>query len=106
MDKLSAPCGSSNTCWQPESSLCDAIPYTGRMSTTNQGYKCADWGDESIHKTIDLSLIEKFYGTSYCRNPDNGPDGPWCYIKNGDGTTWDYCPVRKCRHFENEFESA
>merc|ERR1712003_229437 len=32
---------------------------------------------------------------NYCRNPDNEPEGAWCYTTNPD-QRWDYCGVPKC----------
>ena len=41
-------CGDSRYCYQPESLLCDEIKYDGEMDTTEMGYKCAAWNDESV----------------------------------------------------------
>ena len=32
---------------------------------------------------------------NYCRNPDNGPKGPWCYTLDRS-VRWQYCDVKKC----------
>jgi len=32
---------------------------------------------------------------NYCRNPDNEPEGPWCYTTNAS-VRWDYCDVPGC----------
>lgn len=45
----------------------------------------------------DLTL--KNINHNYCRNADNDPNGPWCFIdglqKNGENK-WDYCHVPSC----------
>ena len=38
------------TCWQPASSLYDAVTYSGTMDVTNEGFSCANWNDESVHE--------------------------------------------------------
>ena len=32
---------------------------------------------------------------NYCRNPDNEPNGPWCYTIDPD-KRWEYCDVKLC----------
>ena len=48
-----------------------------------------------------------------CRNPDNDPQGPWCYHESS--SAWSYCDVQKCdeamdkniyKHFQIELTSA
>lgn len=41
-------CGDSRYCYQRASLLCDEIKYDGEMDTTEMGYKCAAWNDESV----------------------------------------------------------
>ena len=33
--------------------------------------------------------------SNYCRNPDNEPNGPWCYTTDAD-TRWEYCSLALC----------
>ena len=37
----------SPLCWQPQSDVYSSTTYTGTMNTTNQGFTCAPWNDES-----------------------------------------------------------
>lgn len=31
-----------------------------------------------------------------CRNPDNDPEGPWCYVEISGNVTVDYCDLELC----------
>ena len=33
---------------------------------------------------------------NYCRNPDNEPEGPWCYNGEGRDPRWEYCGIPHC----------
>ena len=53
--------------------------------------------------TFQVPDFEHF-DDNYCRNPDNDPQGAWCYTTEKK-TRWDYCsnkktPCDEC-HFEN-----
>ena len=39
-----------NDCWQPETGVMHRAKYTGRISVTKSGYKCAAWNDQSVHR--------------------------------------------------------
>ena len=78
----------------------DAVEYTGTQSRSNGDYECANWNDESVHEHTF-----KAGNHNYCRNPDGGADGPWCYTTDPD-TKWDLCPVRQCKTSANEFTNA
>jgi len=100
MKKTKPIAGDGNICWQPLSDVYDAVEYTGTQSRSNGGYDCANWNDESVHE-------HKFKAGdhNYCRNPDGGADGPWCYTTDPD-TKWDLCPVDQCQTSANEFTNA
>ena len=36
-------------CWQPKSSLFDPVKYEGKLSVSEQGFKCAAWNDQTMH---------------------------------------------------------
>ncbi|CBY06740.1 unnamed protein product [Oikopleura dioica] len=90
-------CGDSRFCYQQQSLLCDEITYNGDMSTTEMGYECAAWNDESVH-----SHEFKQDSHNFCRNPTNDEDGPWCYTTDPE-VKWDRCPVAQCKEPANEF---
>jgi len=104
--------GDPEFCWQPTSDHYNSVEYNGKQSRTNTGYDCANWNDESVyeHKTKPENANH-----NYCRNPDNGPGGPWCYVNElgldgqpDDSLKWDYCPIDKCSAGceKNEFTAA
>lgn len=107
MPKSSGPVGDPNTCWQPASDQSKGLSYTGTLAHTNNGFECVDWEDESesVHKVKPSTP-----SANYCRNPDGGADGPWCYIKpipsfhgNTTAINWENCPVPLCQRNNNEF---
>ncbi|XP_013925931.1 PREDICTED: prothrombin [Thamnophis sirtalis] len=58
--------------------------YRGKISVTKSGTECQFWSSKFPHKPQfnetthpGTNLIE-----NYCRNPDNNPQGPWCYTRN------------------------
>ena len=81
----------------------------GFQSRTNTGYDCAAWNDESVHE--HKVKPDGDANHNYCRNPDGGPGGPWCYVneETGSDDKWDYCPIDKCSsecNDDNEFITA
>ena len=57
---------------------------------TISGESCLRWSQTS-------SKWKPSWGKyrSYCANPDNDPNGNWCYTSNYTyGKSWDYCPKR------------
>ena len=85
---------------EPVDSCWDGLQkdYRGEVAVTISGYECMNWLEQSPHKH---SRTEANYPNTglgdhnYCRNPDNEPDGAWCYTTNPK-QRWDYCPVPKC----------
>ena len=66
------------------------------MNTTKSGFTCQRWDSQTPHKhntnlPKDIPSLEN----NYCRNPDQEPDGPWCYTTN-PRKRWDYCDVKLC----------
>ncbi|XP_062980539.1 plasminogen [Elgaria multicarinata webbii] len=71
--------------------------YRGTESKTQTGVSCQRWADESPHvpnfspKNYPNASLEE----NYCRNPENGEKGPWCYTTD-PGTRYDYCNIPEC----------
>ena len=73
------------------------VLYRGRARNTKGGIPCQDWSSQSPHRH---SFQPEKYRTmrlkrNYCRNPDNEPEGPWCYTASKK-LRWDYCDVPMC----------
>jgi integrin beta 3 len=75
--------------------------YRGTISETINERTCQKW--TSTTPTRHTFTPENYPGKglgdhNYCRNPDDAPDGAWCYTT--DGPRWEYCDVRTCRDGE------
>ena len=73
--------------------------YTGTVDHTASGILCQRWDAQTpnIHTRTDPSKFpDETLGDAgnYCRNPDNSPDGPWCYAM--EGTRFEYCNIELC----------
>lgn len=71
--------------------------YRGDVAVTKSGRQCQAWDAQAPHahsNTRDnrpnAGLIE-----NYCRNPDNEPEGAWCYTTDPN-VRWEYCHVDVC----------
>jgi len=70
--------------------------YTGYRSKTQKGVVCQNWRSSYPHSNINTYSGEGIGNHNYCRNPDNDPNGPWCYTTDRN-RKWDYCGVPKCK---------
>ena len=93
--------GKSQGCWQAKSDIYNAVRYSGTMSTTNQGFTCAPWNDESVHPHKDQYKIRTH---NYCRSFDDS-ETPWCYTTDPD-MKYDECPIPECQQPTHEFDIA
>eukprot|EP00760_Papus_ankaliazontas_P031339 PhM_4_TR523/c0_g1_i1/m.38965 len=57
------------------------IDYRGGVNLTRSGAICDGWNKTSFAGYTQAGIADH----NYCRNPDNNPSGPWCYVKNGGG---------------------
>ena len=79
----------------------EGLEYMGKTDYTKSGRKCQRWDSNTPHshsnnageKFPDKSVSE---ASNYCRNPDNHPEGPWCYTMD-KAVRWEICPIESCR---------
>ena len=67
--------------------------YVGQLNQTKSEKLCQKWTDQYPH--AHGRTPENFPGKSlgdhnFCRNPDNEPEGAWCYT-NDINSRWEYC---------------
>merc|ERR1712166_1046106 len=69
--------------------------YRGCQSKTVSGRTCQKWTSQKFHKHTRTPENVKFAGKGLgdhnnCRNPDNEPNGIWCYTTD-KSKRWEYC---------------
>ncbi|XP_041834346.1 prothrombin isoform X2 [Melanotaenia boesemani] len=76
----------------------NGIDYAGDLSVTLGGQTCMQWSSHELvpHSKDKEFLPEVELPGNKCRNPDNDPEGPWCYVKVSGNITMDYCDVEIC----------
>ncbi|CAB1342915.1 unnamed protein product [Coregonus sp. 'balchen'] len=75
---------------------CGGKNYSGKISTTENGYTCQHWDVQKPHNHgyITSALPEKYLEENYCRNPDGDPR-PWCFTTS-PSKRWDFCSIPRC----------
>ena len=74
------------------------IDYVGDLAVSMGGHTCLQW---SSPRAVALSREKEFIPevslqANKCRNPDNDPEGPWCYVEVSGNVTVDYCDLELC----------
>ncbi|XP_052070928.1 uncharacterized protein LOC127709432 [Mytilus californianus] len=86
----------SNSC-KPEVLECKLTKrgseYRGIINTTRSNISCQRWDSQTPHEHTSNILIKD--EANFCRNPDNEPEGPWCYTSD-QNLRWEYCNVPFC----------
>lgn len=74
------------------------VDYIGDLAVTMGGHTCMAWSSpEATVLSVDKEFIpEVSLQGNKCRNPDNDPEGPWCYVKVSGNVTIDYCDLDLC----------
>ncbi|CAN9498307.1 unnamed protein product [Ophioblennius macclurei] len=74
------------------------IDYVGDLSVSMGGHTCLQWSSpEAKALSLDKEFIPEVILTgNKCRNPDNDPEGPWCYVQISGNITIDYCDLELC----------
>ncbi|XP_067104840.1 prothrombin [Osmerus mordax] len=75
----------------------NGVDYTGTLSTTLQARTCLPWTEPSVQARIKGKgfIPEVKLEKNHCRNPDEDPEGPWCFVEN-NRTTIEYCDLELC----------
>ncbi|XP_030621890.1 prothrombin [Chanos chanos] len=67
--------------------------YNGSVHITVTGKMCQFWTSNFPHRITEFNT--SYPPENFCRNPDDSPDGPWCYTRDPT-VRREYCAVRKC----------
>ncbi|XP_077462624.1 prothrombin [Stigmatopora argus] len=76
----------------------NGIDYAGDLSVTLGGHTCMAWSLPEVQKLSQGKefLPEVSLDGNKCRNPDNDPEGPWCFVRVYENVTVDYCDLHLC----------
>ncbi|XP_034035444.1 prothrombin isoform X1 [Thalassophryne amazonica] len=76
----------------------NGIDYAGDLSVTLGGHTCLSWQSAQAQAlSMDKDFIpEVTLQGNKCRNPDDDPEGPWCYVLISGNVTVDYCDLELC----------
>uniref|UniRef100_A0A147AMC1 Prothrombin n=1 Tax=Fundulus heteroclitus TaxID=8078 RepID=A0A147AMC1_FUNHE len=74
------------------------VSYEGNVNITESGKRCQRWSSSfphPIHREYNASEPNSVLKENFCRNPDNRPEGPWCFTT--DPTVQkESCRVPRC----------
>uniref|UniRef100_A0A4W6FRT1 Prothrombin n=1 Tax=Lates calcarifer TaxID=8187 RepID=A0A4W6FRT1_LATCA len=79
------------------------IDYVGDLDVTLGGHTCLQWSSPRVTAlSKDKEFIpEVILQGNKCRNPDNDPEGPWCYVEVSGNVTVDFCDLHLCGKYYN-----
>ncbi|KAG9489963.1 hypothetical protein GDO78_005726 [Eleutherodactylus coqui] len=75
--------------------------YKGLRNTTKSGHTCQSWNSMNPHEHSFLHsrYQSKDLSENYCRNPEGGEGGPWCFTKNPK-VRYETCNIPLCSKVE------
>ncbi|KAM3585382.1 uncharacterized protein V6R79_016416 [Siganus canaliculatus] len=74
------------------------VNYEGDVNITESGRQCQYWTSNFPHPIIrefNASEPGSILRENFCRNPNNSPDGPWCFTKDPT-VPKESCRVPRC----------
>ncbi|KAL2088769.1 hypothetical protein ACEWY4_015668 [Coilia grayii] len=79
-----------------ECSVGNGETYSSAVSATSSGKACQYWSSNFPHRITEFNVsLEESLKENYCRNPDQSPDGPWCFTRD-PGVRRESCGVPSC----------
>ena len=64
--------------------------YNGTISVTVSGRTCQNWNSQTPHHHTITAPKKQYGNTNYCRNPNEGTNGVWCYTID-PSVRWEFC---------------
>ena len=86
-------CPNTKIGWMLDACPEDFASYIASYTQTKSGKTCQKWTEQTPHShtRTPKNFPNKGLGDhNKCRNPDNAPNGLWCYTTDSS-TRWDYC---------------
>ncbi|XP_056444820.1 prothrombin [Gadus chalcogrammus] len=74
------------------------LDYSGDVSVSLGGHACLDWASPRARaRSVKMQFIpEVRLPGNKCRNPDDDPEGPWCFVEVYGNVSVDYCDLQLC----------